>query len=136
MAGGSGGHNGGRYMVDALRRHARLHRPEYLVSGLLLAIKQLECMRYDSAKCLPSPRFNERGSRLLEKRAEHHVYRETSPSNNTHVQSWIAREANVDVLMRYLTGPNLLPRAYASAVAEVNPLTWSLALEWALSNKA
>ena len=40
--------------------------------------------------------------------------------------------APIDVL----PGPKLLLRAYASAVAEVNPLTWSLALEWALSNKA
>ena len=40
--------------------------------------------------------------------------------------------APIDVL----PGPKLLPRAYASAVAEVDPLTWSLALEWALSNKA
>jgi hypothetical protein len=48
---------------------------------------------------LPSPRFNERASRLLEKRAEHHVSREASASNNTHVvQSWIAKGANVDVL--------------------------------------
>ena len=42
----------------------------------------------------------------------------------------------IECVARALPGPNLLPRAYASAVAEVNSLTWSLALERALSNKA
>ena len=37
---------------------------------------------------------------------------------------------------RRVTGTKPLPRAYAIAVAELNPLTWSLALERAFYKKS